>query len=368
MTQVALVHERFTEYAGSEQVVAALAQVWPQAPISAPIALPEQLPAGLRERVSGTWLSRLVRGGGYSHLVPALPIAMRHLDVGNPDVVVASHHAFANQIVHATDAPVIAYVHSPARWVWDPTMRAGEAGGAAGAALLAAFAAAYRPADRRAAAALTAIVANSSAVARRIEQWWGQPSQVVHPPVDTEFFTPDPAVPREDFFLLAGRLVPYKQPAVAIAAAERAGLRLVVAGDGRMRNACERAAGRHTEFLGRVSNEQLRSLFRRCAAALMPGVEDFGIVPVEAQSCAAPVLATGEGGALDSVLPGRTGQLVEAGQDGLVDRWVTALGAFDPGAYDGATIRAHAETFAADRFREGMRAIVEHTVATYSAR
>lgn len=360
---VAIVHERFTDFAGSEQVVAQLAQIWPDAPILAPVVQSTAVPPHLRNRVTGTWLSRLARpGGGYAHLLPALPVAMARLPVPQTDVVVASHHAFANQVVHATRAPVVSYVHSPARWVWDRDMRAGEAGGAAGGLALAAFAAAYRGADRKAAAALTALVANSSAVSTRIAQWWDQPAQIVHPPVDTEYYTPDPAVVREDFLLLAGRLVPYKQPGVAIAAAAAAGLRLVVVGDGRMRAECERIAGAHTTFLGRIPDDELRSLFRRCSALLMPGVEDFGIIPVEAQACGTPVIATGAGGALDTVA-GDSGELVEPGQSGLAQRWTLTLRDFDPARFDPVAIRRHAEQFSRELFRTKMRTVVDQVLA-----
>ena len=353
--RIAVVHERFTEFAGSEQVVAQLAELWPSATVSSPVVDPTVLPQELRGRVTGTALSRLLRpGGGYAHLLPALPVAMRHLDLGDPDVVVASHHAFADQVVHATSAPVVAYVHSPARWVWDPQMRAGEIGGRIGGAGLAAFAAAYRSRDRAAAQRLTSVLANSHAVADRIREWWGRDADVVHPPVDTEWYSPDSSVSREDFFLLAGRLVPYKQPALAVQAARMAGVRLVVAGDGRSRAECEALAGPGTEFVGRVSDTELRSLFRRASAVLMPGVEDFGIVPVEAQACGTPVIATGAGGALDSVVPGRTGQLVEPGEHGLVDRWAATLAGFDPSQYDTAAIRRHAEGFSRAVFRQRM--------------
>ncbi len=364
--RVSLVHERFTEYAGSEAVVEQLARTWPDAPIFAPIARPGVLPADLEQRVHTTRLSGLLRGSTYAHLLPALPIAMGRLSLPPSDVVIASHHAFATQVVRATSAPVVAYVHSPARWVWDPSMRDGEAGKRLGAAALGAFSTVFRPLDRGAAARVHTLVANSRAVAARIRDWWGREAMVVHPPVDTEFYTPDPDVPREDFFLLAGRLVPYKRPDLAVRAAKRAGVPLVVAGEGRARAEVEHMAGPGTRFVGRVDDAALRDLFRRCRALLMPGVEDFGIVPVEAQACGAPVLAVDAGGAQDSVVPGLSGELVPAAgaSHDDVDEWARQLAAFDGAAYDPVAIRAHAESFSRTRFRTAMADVVETTLSS----
>lgn len=354
---VTIVHERFTDFAGSEKVVSELARIWPDARVTSPIVLDAGLDDVLRERAVGGPLSRAVCGQSYAHLLPVLPIAMRRLDLGRPDVVVASHHAFANQVVHASAAPVVSYVHSPARWVWDAGMRRGESGGAAGAALLGAFAAAYRPADRAAARRVHTLVANSTAVAARIEAWWGRRAVVVHPPVDTDFYTPDTSVVREDFFLLAGRLVPYKRPEVAVRAARDARVRLVIAGTGRAEAACRDAAGPNVTFLGRVDDSTLRDLYRRCAAVLMPGIEDFGIVPVEAAACGAPVLATGAGGALDTVLPGETGTLVAPGADER-EAWVTALRHFNERDFGVTRIRQHAEQFSRAAFAGAMSDVV----------
>lgn len=341
-------------------VVEQLAREWPEAPILAPVARPGVLPPDLEIRVQSTHLSRLLRGSGYAHLLPALPVAMGRLRVPPSDVVIASHHAFATQVVRATTAPVVAYVHSPARWIWDPAMRANEAGGRLGAAGLSAFSAAYRPVDRRAAARVHTFVANSRAVADRIRDWWHRDALVVHPPVDTAYYRPDPAVPREDFFLLAGRLVPYKRPDLAVRAAREAGVRLVVAGSGRARAEVEQLAGPGTTFVGRVDDEGLRDLLRRCRAALMPGVEDFGIVPVEAQACGAPVLAVDAGGARDSVVPGRTGELVPlAPPADEVDRWAQAMATFDGSRYDPVSIRQHAECFSRAHFRLAMAGVVD---------
>jgi glycosyltransferase involved in cell wall biosynthesis len=362
---VTLVHERFTEYAGSEMVVEQLAREWPGAPVLAPIARPGVLPADIEARVRSTWLSRLLRGTTYAHLLPALPVAMSRLPVPPSDVVIASHHAFATQVVRATTAPVIAYVHSPARWVWDPSMRANEAGGRLGAAGLGVFSAAFRPVDLSAAARVHTMVANSRAVADRIRSWWHRDATVIHPPVDTEHYRPDPASPREDFFLLAGRLVPYKRPDLAVRAARQAKVPLVVAGDGRARAEVERLAGPETTFVGRVDDDGLRDLFRRCRALLMPGVEDFGIVPVEAQACGAPVLAIDAGGARDSVLPGVTGELVPVAgtAEDEVEVWARALAAFDGAGYDPAAIRRHAESFSRARFRRAMADLVDQVLS-----
>lgn len=360
--RVALVHERLTELGGSERVVAHLAALWPDAPLYVPIADRSAPMPGLEHTtVRTSWLQRAYTGGPrYSHLLPALPLAMATTRV-DADVVVTSHHAFANRVRVRPGTPVVSYTHSPGRWMWDAAMRRGEMGGALGAAALGCFAATQRPWDRRAAARLHTVVANSTTVAGRVRRWWGREAEVVHPPVDTAFHHPDRRVEREDFFLVAGRLVPYKRPELAAAAAERAGVDLVVAGDGRARAAVEAAGGRRVRVLGAVSDEELRDLYRRCRALVFPGVEDFGIIPVEAMACGTPVLALGAGGALDTVVPGLSGRLV--GGDGATDAAVVAafadaLRTFRADDYDAAAVRGWAEGFAPSVFAGRMRAIV----------
>lgn len=360
--RVTLVHERFTEFAGSEAVVEALARHWPQSSIHAPVARRGVMPADLEHRVRATPLSRLLKGRTYAHLLPALPVAMRALRLPESDVVIASHHAFSTQVATTAKAPVVAYVHSPARWIWEASMRLGESG-SIGSAGLAAFAAGFKPFDVAAAQRVHTMVANSTCVAERIKTWWGREAQVVAPPVNTEFYSPDTSVPREDFFLLAGRLVPYKRPDLAVRAAARAGVKLVVAGEGRALNQVKALAGPETTFVGRVDDEGLRDLFRRCRALLMPGVEDFGIVPVEAQACGAPVIGIGAGGTLDTVHPGLTGELVPVTSPAEeVEAWAAALAAFDAAAYDSRRIRTHAESFSRASFSENMDAVVQRVL------
>lgn len=365
--RIAIVHERFTEIAGSEHVVEQFALQWPDAEVFAAITKPGSIPDGITGPVHATWLNRGYRMIGqrsYAPLAPLIPSAFRHMNLKGFDAVVVSHHAFATQSVFATDAPVIAYVHSPARWAWEPAMRAQEAGGLAGAAALAVLGRIAKRGESAAAPRLRRVVANSKAVAERITQWWHRDSTVVHPPVDTEGFTPDPAVEREDFFLLAGRLVPYKRPDLAIAAATKAGVRLVVAGDGRSLKQCRELAGPNVSFLGRVPHDQLLDLHRRARALLMPGVEDFGIVPVESMATGTPVIALGAGGALDTVVPGSTGTLVDPGSDEhVVDGFVAAIRTFDPAVFDGARIRSWAEGFSEANFRAKMQNVMNEVLS-----
>jgi glycosyltransferase involved in cell wall biosynthesis len=348
--RVAIVHERFTELGGSERVVEQFHALWPDAPVFAPIADRSVLPAGLLDADLRTSpLQHLYRRGHrYAHLLPLLPHAMSHFDLRDFDLVITDHHAFANRVRPPDGTPVISNTLTPARWMWEPAMRATEG---IGSALLGAYAATQRRADRRAAQRLEGVIAISHHVAQRVQRWWGRDAWVVAPPVDTHFYERDTSVEREDFFLLAGRLVPYKRPDIAVDAARRAGVRLVVVGEGRARAAVQSLAGPNTEFVGRVDNEALRDLYRRCRALVFPGEEDFGIIPVEAQACGTPVIAPALGGVMDTVENGTTGVLYDtAGEQAATLAGV--LGTFDDAAFDGEATSAHAQQFAPARFRE----------------
>jgi glycosyltransferase involved in cell wall biosynthesis len=361
-SRVALIHDRLTEWGGAENVLAEFLMQWPDATVYSPMVDPDVVRHKLGP-VEDTWLSdAYARVAKRSHapLLPFVPRAMRHLPLDDGfDVALVSHFAFATQAALATDKPVVAYVHTPARWGWDSAFRAQESGGHLGQLALSGLARMSRRCDLRAAPRLTRVIANSEAVADRIRNWWGLSSTVINPPVQLHMFTPDPDVQREDFFLVAGRLVPYKRADLAIQAAKRAGVRLVVTGDGRFRSYLEEIAGSETTFLGRVPHNVLLENIRRCRALVMPGVEDFGIVPVEAMACGTPVLAVGEGGALDYVRPGVTGEFVTSGTDDeTVDDLARMFEAFQPSAYESSAIRNFAESFGPENFRARVAEVV----------
>jgi glycosyltransferase involved in cell wall biosynthesis len=201
-------------------------------------------------------------------------------------------------------------------------------------------------------------VANSRHVAGRIRRYYNREATIVYPPVDTTFYHPDTTVPGSHF-LIVSALVPYKRIDLAIAACRRAGARLRIVGDGPDRARLEQQANASVEFTGRLSDDEIRGEYRRALAVLMPGEEDFGIVPVEAQACGRPVVALSRGGALETVIPGETGVLFD---EPTVDSLTRALNQTATLAFDSERIRRHALQFSRARHLERMRSVIEDTL------
>ncbi len=201
-------------------------------------------------------------------------------------------------------------------------------------------------------------------VAGRVRRYYNREALVVYPPVDTEFFHPDSAVP-ERFALVVSALVPYKRLEVAIDACRRARMPLKIVGTGPDRERLERRADGGVEFLGWVADADLRQLYRRASFALMTGEEDFGIAPLEAQACGRPVVALARGGALESILPGETGLLVDTPAP---EAFAEAIGEVERRRFDPVAIRRHAERFSRVRFAAEIDAALQDTLASAPTR
>jgi glycosyltransferase involved in cell wall biosynthesis len=369
LPRVAIVHEHFTQHGGSEWVVEQLRRIWSDAPVYTALVDASTLTVGMAgARFETSWLQGRL-GGSPSRLalLPLASLAMPAMRVRDADLVVVSHHTYAQRVRVPAGAKVLSYVHTPARWMWEPERRRDEErSGLLVSAAMTALAATQRRPDRRAARRVDRLVANSLHTADRIRRWWGVEADVVHPPVDTEFFAPDAGVAREDFYLLAGRLVHHKRPDVVVRAARSAGVRLVVAGEGRARPELEAAAGPGVEFRGAVTREELRHLYRRCRAAVFGGEEEFGIVAVEAQACGTPVIGPALGGIAEGALDGVTGVLYPFLGD--VAALAGLLRGFDPARFDPVAIRRHAEGFSAASFRRRVSELASELVGGVAGR
>lgn len=357
--KVALVHEWLTNWAGSEQVLAALAEVFPDAPVFTMVAdadlVRKHLPA---RRVHTSFIQRFPKATRlYQWYLPFMPLAVEQFDLREYDVVISSSHACAKGVLTRSDAVHICYCHTPIRYAWDMYHDYLNTTGRLQRWWARPLMHYLRLWDALAAQRVDRFVANSRAVAERIGKHYRQPADVVHPPVDTEYYTPGDSV--EDFYLVAGRLVPYKRVDLAVEAFTRLGKPLVVIGDGPERRRLEALAGSSVRFLGYQPRDVLRDHFRRCRALIFPGEEDFGIVPVEVQACGRPVVAYGRGGALDSVQDGVTGILFP---QQTAESLMRAIERAERTEWDSRQIVAWAARFSTRRFQERMRGLVEAQV------
>jgi glycosyltransferase involved in cell wall biosynthesis len=377
--RVAVVHEWLTVPGGSEQVVEELLEMFPQAELFTSIYDPAPWSERIKGRpVHASYLSRVPGARShYQRLLPLMDRAYRSFDLRGFDLVLSSNHAFAKNVRTPQGAVHVCYCHTPMRYAWEESFLEGEEVGRVARLALPLLLGRLRRQDLRGAAGPDAILANSKHVAQRIERCYGRTAEVVHPPVDVEHFLGLPraaagsglpqaamgsGLPRaaagSGFYLVFGRVVPYKRVDLAVAACARMGLALKVAGDGRALATVKAAApsGSSVEFLGRVSERERDKLLSGASALLFPGEEDFGIVPVEAQAAGLPVIAYGRGGAGESVIEGRTGVLFEeqttAGLGGAIERFQTLH-------LEEADLRANAARFGRARFRREMAEAIE---------
>ena len=364
--RVALVHDWLTGMRGGEKVLEAIAELYPSAPIYTLLHVKGSVSAAL-ERHPGprsfvNWLPSAARH--YRQYLPLFPVAIEQFDLDDYDLVISTSHCAAKSVVVPGRATHVCYCHSPMRYAWDQfeAYFGPEQVGPARSRLLRLILAGLARWDRDTAGRVHRYVENSHYVAGRIRRYYNRGSVVVHPSVDTTYYRPEAAVGPEPFLLAVSALAPYKRLDLAIRAAAAARMALTIVGRGpeeaRLR-ALAGATGADVTFTGWLPDEQVRDLYRRCRAVVMPGVEDFGMVPVEAQACGRPVVALGEGGALDSVVDGVTGILVrEPGSDAFAAAFRdVATRDFDPGV-----IRRHAEGFGKERFQREFQQVVEDTV------
>jgi glycosyltransferase involved in cell wall biosynthesis len=357
--RVAVVHEWLTIPGGSEKVVLALLELFPQAELFTTVFDPTPWPPAIAERsVTSSFLDRLPGARTrYPKLLPLMDRAVRSFDLRGFDLVISSNHACAKNVRKPHGVPHVCYCHTPMRYAWDPGYLEGEKLGFAGRLAFKTLAPHLRRRDRAAAQAEhgpDVVIANSTFVAQRIQRFWGRQAVVVHPPVDALRFAQVAHEP-QDYYLFLGRLVPYKRAELAVAACQKLNRPLKVVGAGRAMDSLQAEAGPGIEFLGHVPDRRLPELLSGARALLFPGEEDFGIVPVEAQAAGLPVVAYGSGGVCDSVLDGVTGVLFE---EPTVAGLCAAIERLDGLTLHDRDLRQQAARFAPENFARQFAAVL----------
>ena len=357
--RVALVHDWLTGMRGGEAVLAEIASFFPDAPIFTIFHREGAVEGEVASHpIRTSSLQRPSLGGRlYRPLLPLMPQAVAGFQLDGYDLIVSSSHCVAKGVIPPPGAVHVCYCHTPMRYVWDqrddylrqvtPILRP----------LVRARLERLRTWDVVSAARVDHFVANSRLVARRIERYWRREAEVIPPPVDVEFFTPGGE--RASYALTVAALVPYKRVEVAIVVAKELGLALHIIGEGPMRRTLARHAPDGVSFLGRVTRERLRDEFRSAAFLLVPNVEDFGMVTVEALGCGTPVVGLEGSGTADVVVSGQHGQLAAEGSvAALADACRTVMArSFSP-----SELRARAESFSRQRFRRRFAYLLERVL------
>jgi glycosyltransferase involved in cell wall biosynthesis len=367
--KTALVHDWLTGMRGGEWVLEAIAGLFPGAPIFTLLHVPGSVSAALESHPIHT--SFLQRAPGirrhYRRYLPLFPAAVEDFDLAGYDLVISSSHCVAKGVIPAPGSRHLCYCHSPMRYAWDQEhvyfpRRRGPVPRLRGLAL-----SRLRSWDVAAAARVDRFLANSRFVAERIRRYYRREAEVLHPPVDTEFFIPagdpSPGAPTSgatgggEYCLAVAALARYKRLEVAIEACRRLGLGLRIVGTGPEQRRLRRLAGAGVDFCGQVDRERLRDLYRGALCLLQPGVEDFGMAPVEALACGTPVVALGRGGVLDVVEDGVHGVLYGDGGDGA-EALAAAIDRRRRIRFNVPDLHSRAAGFSAPRFVDRLRELL----------
>ena len=361
--KVALVHDWLTGMRGGEKALEALSELLPDAKIFTLLHNHGSVSTSLEvKHPCPSFVQYLpFARRRYPHYLPFFPVAIEQFDLDPFDLIISTSHCAAKAVVKTGRAKHLCYCFTPMRYAWDQfdayfgPRRVGSRRSSI-----------YRMVMRRLArwdvatsGRVDRYVAISQHVAGRIRRYYNREAAVVYPPVDTDFFRPNGSAPGA-YFLIVSALVPYKRINLAIAACKEAGVPLKIVGDGPELDALRMQADSNVEFFGWCSDVKVRQLYREARAFLLPGEEDFGIAPVEAQACGRPVIALGTGGARETVIDGHSGFLVnEATHEALASAIRRAV----DHPFDSCAIRRNALRFSRTRYQDAMRLCIEETVA-----
>jgi glycosyltransferase involved in cell wall biosynthesis len=357
--RVAIVHDWLTGLRGGEKVLELFLELYPEATIATLLHVPGSTSPRIESHpIRTTFIQKLpLVEQRYRWYLPLFPRAIESLDLSGFDLVISSSHCAAKGAIAPKGALHICYCHTPMRYVWD-RFEDYFGSGWKSRLLYGPAARLLRRWDRNSARRVDHFIANSHYVASRIRDYYGRDvDAVIPPPVDTDFYTPAPedAASAEPYFLVVSALVPYKRIELAFEAFRGRAEPLLVVGTGPSEAKLKALAPKNVRLLGWLPDEELRKLYRGCRATVLPGVEDFGIVPLEALACGAPVVAYGEGGALDTVKDGETGVLFREPTAASLSRAIDRVSGL---RFNRESLRNWALGFSRERFLTQMREFI----------
>ncbi len=360
--KVAIVHYWLVGMRGGEKVVEALCEMYPEADIFTHVYVPAKCSETInRRKVTTTFVNKLPRAATmYKSYLPLMPLALEQLDLSGYDLIISSESGPAKGVIAPADALHVCYCHTPMRYIWNMYHDYRNGAGRLKRLLMPPLVHYLRLWDVSASTRVDSFVANADTVARRIERYYGRSSTVIYPPVDTEAFSVSPPENLQDYYLMAGELVSYKRPEMAVEAFNAMGRKLVVIGGGEMLETLRRIAGPTVTVLGSQPFDVLKEHYARCQALIFPGEEDFGMVPVEAMASGRPVVAFGKGGATETVEDGVSG--VFFGEQ-TVEALTAAVERLASLRLDPQTIAARAQRFGRAPFMARMKAHIDALLA-----
>lgn len=362
--KIAIVCDWLTVYAGAERVIYEMHQLFPKAPIYTTLYRPSHCPLFKDATVKESKLS-WIPGARRVHRIffPFMPKIFERMDLSGYDIVISSNHAASKGILTKPETLHLSYCHSPVRYLWDHSH-----GYQKGFKKFLPLRWLYLPLlhrirmwDRVAAERVDHYIANSHYVADRIKKYYGRDSEVIHPPVDLTRFTLKEK--KEDYFLAVGRMIPYKRFDLVVKALSELDRPLKVVGTGPEWKRLKRMAGPKVEFLGNVADEDLERLYQNAKALIFPQLEDFGIVPLEAMACGTPVIAYGNGGALETVQDGVGGLHFK---EQSVDSLKEAVLRFEAKRWSPEKVHESVKSFDSSRFKSELRHSIEKAWKAHS--
>jgi glycosyltransferase involved in cell wall biosynthesis len=360
--KVAIIHYWLVGMRGGEKVVEALCEMYPQADIFTHVYVQEMVSERIRQhRVIPTFINSLPRPAKmYKNYLPFMPLALEQLDLSSYDLIISSESGPAKGVIASPGAVHVCYCHTPMRYIWNMYHDYRKNAGRVARLLMPPLAHYLRMWDVASALRVDSFVANSSTVAQRIDRYYHLASTVIYPPVDTEAFSVAPPSGLEDYYLMAGELVSYKRPDLAVHAFNEMKLKLVIIGGGEMLDQIRRIAGPTITVLGPQSFSVLKQHYMLCRGLIFPGEEDFGMVPVEAMASGRPVVAFGRGGATETVIDGISGVFFHEQTIEAISAAVKRLADME---IDPIRIAQHASQFGRDQFLKKMRAHINDLLA-----